>query len=158
MKIKQKIPAFTLMEVTITMLIAAVAISITYTAYRIISGTYLNYSKKQDRIAAFTLADRLLKKDFLSADHILKTTEGLNFQSSGGIISYLFRDSCLMRSQHALQTDTFKIPVTAASFTFEHAAAADDTMVDQLEYETQLEGQPTILTYRKLYSSQNLFK
>ncbi|WP_142527467.1 prepilin-type N-terminal cleavage/methylation domain-containing protein [Pedobacter westerhofensis] len=156
MNAKKKIPAFTLMEVTIAMLIAAIAIVITYTAYHIISGTYHSYAKKQDRIAAFSLADRLLKKDFLNADQIIRTAEGMEFQSGNGLVIYQFRDSLMLRSQHALRTDTFKFPLQAPRLTFENAEAAE--AIDQLEYQTTLEGQNITLTYKKSYSSQSLFK
>jgi type II secretory pathway component PulJ len=158
MGVRKKIPAFTLMEVTIAMLIAAIAIAMTYTAYRIISGTYSSYAKKQDRVAAFSLADRLLKNDFLGADHIIKTTEGVDFKSGNGLISYQFKDSLMLRSQHVLQTDTFKFPLKTVCLTFENMEAEVATEVDQLEYETSLEAQPITLTYKKRYSSQNLFK
>jgi type II secretory pathway component PulJ len=158
MNIKKKVPAFTLMEVTIAMLIAAIAIAITYTAYRIISGTYLNYAKKQDRIAAFTVADKLLKRDFLTADHILRTAEGLDFQSGQGVIKYQFKDTCVLREQYALQTDTFKLQVKTIRFTFENETAAEGAEVDRLDYHTRLEGQPISLLYQKTYSAQNLFK
>jgi len=158
MNIKKKVPAFTLMEVTIAMLIAAIAIAITYTAYRIISGTYLNYAKKQDRIAAFAVADQLLKEDFLASDHILRTADGLDFQSESGMIRYQFTGSYVLREQYALQTDTFKLEVQHISFTFENEAVAEGTEVDRLDYTSRLEDQDIPLTYQKTYSAQSLFK
>lgn len=158
MVIRKKVPAFTIMEVTISMLIAAIAIGITYTAYRIVSGTYSDYTKKQDRVAAFTVADKLLKKDFMMADHIIKTADGLDIESENGLIRYQFTEGYILRTQSALHTDTLKIPVKSGNFSFEDQVADEGAVVDQLNFETQLEGQDIPLVYKKIYSSQNLFK
>lgn len=158
MVIKKKLPAFTIMEVTISMLIAAIAIGITYTAYRIVSGTYIDYTRKQDRVAAFTVADKLLKKDFMMADHITRTPDGLDMEAENSLIKYQFTESYILRTQSALQTDTLKIPVKSGSFSFEDQVAEEGATVDQLTFETQLEGQDIPLAYKKLYSAQNLFK
>ena len=158
MKSKHKVPAFTLMEVTIAMLIAAIAIAVTYTAYRIVSGTYINYTKKQDHVATFSLADQLMKKDFLQADQILRTQDGLDMLSPGALISYQFKDSLMLREQHSLETDTFKLQVKAPRFSFENQDVAEGAAVDQFDFQTLLEGEVIPLSYKKTYSAQSLFK
>jgi Tfp pilus assembly protein PilE len=158
MIIKKKVPAFTLMEVTISMLIAAIAIAITYTAYRIVNGTYINYTRKQDRIAAFTVADKLLKKDFLQADQIIRSADGLDLRSENGFVRYQFKEEYILREQSALQTDTFKLPVKSVLFSFENQAIAEGDTVDQLSLETLVENENVPLIYHKIYSAQNLFK
>ena len=157
MDFKKKVPAFTLMEVTISMLIAGIAIAITYTAYRIVSGTYLDYTRKQDRVAAYSLADKLLKKDIAAATHITRTANGLQLESGGGVISNEFASAYLLRKQYALPADTFKIPVKTTVFTFENQAAEEGALVDQLELQTSLEGEGISLIYKKIYSAQDLF-
>lgn len=146
------------MEVTISMLIAAIAIAITYTAYHIVSTTYIGYTKKQDRVAAFAVADQLLRKDFFMADHIIKTADGLEFQSPQGNTKYRFLDTCILRNQYNLQTDTFRLKISTVNFSFENEAAIEGAHVDQLNYSSILEGEPVSLRYHKTYSAQNLFK
>lgn len=157
MDIKKKVPAFTLMEVTIAMLIAAIAIGITYAAYHIVSGTYINYTRKQDRVATFTVVDQLLKKDFLLADQIIRSADGINIQDQQGTISYQFKDTYILRYQYALQTDTFKLQVKSPGFSFENNLAEEESPVDQLSFDTQLEGETIPLVYQKIYSAQTLF-
>ena len=154
--ISKKIPAFTLMEVTVSMLIAGIAIGITYTAAHIISVTYGDYQKKQDQVAAFMMMDRLLKKDFAGQGTIVKTTEGIQMNMKGQLISYKFEDGYLIRDQYSLGTDTFKLDTKAVSCTFEKEAAADGQHIDELIVQAKLENEEVSLIYHKTYPSQDL--
>lgn len=157
MKINKKIPSFTLLEVVISMLVVAVAIAVTYTAYHIISRTYSDYIKKQDRIASFTLADRLIKRDLLEADQVVRAGEGLKLFLPAGQVIYEFKNDYLIRNQYALQADTLKIPVKNLGYFFENGPVEDGARVDQLVFQTVLEGIDISLFYKKTYSAQNLF-
>ena len=162
MEIK-KLPAFTLMEVTIAMLLTSIVVGITYTAYRIVSRSYLDYAKKQETLATFLTADKLLKQDFLQAQEILKTgemgnEEGLQLKMPHGLITYRFNENYLLRDQFALRVDTFKLLVKMPDFSFENLASEEGGRVDRLHFETRLEGMPLLLNYKKLYSAQDLFE
>lgn len=154
---ENKIKAFTLMEVTITMLIAAVAISITYTAYRIVSHSYLDYKKKQDKMADIMVADKLLKKDFLSALRITRSDRGLVMEQAEGKINYVFFEDFMVRNQFALSTDTFKMTLKETSYWFENEEKDVGELLDEFDLSIQSEGQSIPLKYRKQYSSQDLF-
>lgn len=154
----RKIPAFTLMEVTIAMLIAAVAIGITFTAYRIVTGSYLGFSKKQEELAGFVRLDKLLKQDFEASSSIVKTSEGLVMQLEGGQISYKIDPAFLVRNQFSLRVDTFKLATDHTGFSFENNSVADGGLIDQFGFETVVQGQHVPLHYLKLYSAQDLFK
>lgn len=158
MKLNKKIPAFTLMEVTIAMLIAAIAIGVTFTAYRIVSGSYIGFSKKQEELAGFARLDQLLKKDFVQAERIVKSTDGLVVQMETGLIRYELAEGFVLRDQFSLRTDTFKLPVTKSGFFFEQGAVGEGAMIDQFTFETSVQGQTVPLHYHKLYSAQDLFK
>lgn len=158
MKLNKKLPAFTLMEVTIAMLIAGIAIAITFTAYRIVSGSYIGFSKKQDELAGFVMLDKLLKKDFLSAKHIVKSQEGLVMEMEGGLINYRMDSGFMLRDQFSLRTDTFKLQVNSLAFLFETNVVEEGQSIDQFNFETVVQGQLIPLQYRKIYSAQDLFK
>lgn len=157
MILNKKIPAFTLMEVTIAMLIAAIAIGITFTAYRIVSGSYLDFTKKQTRISTFINADRLLKQDFQRAKRIFRSADGITMEMTTGVIRYEFNNEYVLRDQFSLRTDTFKMKVNKLSFLFENEANEADQLVDQCSFETETDGQRILLYYQKLYSAQDLF-
>ncbi|TDQ11569.1 hypothetical protein [Pedobacter metabolipauper] len=157
MQLNKKIPAFTIMEVTISMLIAGICIGITFTAYQIISGTYRNFDKKQEKIALFTTVDKLLKQDFVNARNILKADDGLAFQMEQGTISYSFNKDYVVRDQFALHADTFKLQINAPVFLFEGQSPDNGTSVDQFNFTTLVDGILIPLQYHKSYSAQDLF-
>lgn len=154
----KKIPAFTLMEVTIAMLIAGIAIAITFTAYRIVSGTYIGFSKKQNELAGFIRLDKLLKQDFMAARSILKSSGGLVIEMKGGLITYQLDKDYVLRDQFSLRTDTFRLKLGNTGFLFETNEVADGQAIDQFGFETVVQGQLVPLHYRKIYSAQDLFK
>ena len=158
MELNKKLPAFTLMEVTIAMLIAGIAIAITFTAYRIVSGSYIGFSKKQDELAGFVMLDKLLKQDFLSAKHIVKSQEGLVMEMESGLINYRMDSGFMLRDQFSLRTDTFKLQVTSPAFLFETNVVEVGQSIDQFNFETVVQGQSIPLHYQKIYSAQDLFK
>lgn len=158
MVIHKKIPAFTLIEVVIAMLIAAIAITITYTAYQIINGTYQGYIKKQHNLAAYTIADKLLKKDFQLARHMTGNGNQLHIELDSGLVNYEFKENFITRELVPLPVDTFFLPVKKVEFSFEKKVAGDETAIDELNLEAMLEGQQISLVYKKNYSAQDLFK
>lgn len=157
MNLKKKVRAFTLIEVTISMLIAAIVIVTTYTAYQIISQNYLNYVKKQNLIASFTIMDKLLRDDFLKANPIVKTDSGLEFHMDNGKVQYQFNDSLIIRNQYNLRLDTFNIVLHTINFTFENEESGVGRRIDLLSYLVTLDNETIPMSYRKMYSAQNLF-
>lgn len=157
-KLNRKIPAFTLMEVTIAMLIAGIAIAITFTTYKIVSGSYIGFSKKQNELAGFVNLDKLLKQDFIAARNIVKSSDGLVMEMEGGLIRYQVAPHFILRDQFSLRTDTFKLIVNHTGFSFEHKDVEDGQSIDHFEFETVVQGQVLPLHYLKIYSAGNLFK
>jgi hypothetical protein len=154
----QKIPAFTLMEVVISMLIAAIAISITFTAYQIVSGSYGAFTKKQNRVAALAISDKLLKQDFIRALNIERSSDGIVLHLAEGEVSYIFTDTCILRDQFTLRIDTFKVSIKNLSFLFEGQPGEEGARIDQLGFQTELDGMQMPFQYHKTYSAQDLFK
>lgn len=158
MDLRKKIPAFTLMEVTIAMLIAAIAIAITFTAYRIVSGSYIGFSKKQVELADVVRLDKLLKQDFMAAKNILKSPTGIVMKMEEGRIRYEIDKGYVLRDQFSLRIDTFKLLVDNIEFLFEKNIVVDGYTVDQFGFEAVVLGQLMPFHYKKLYSAQDLFK
>jgi len=156
--LNSKVPAFTLMEVTIAMLIAGIAIAITFTTYRVVSGSYAGFTRKQNELAGFVTLDKLLKQDFMAAIKVLKTAEGLTMQMEGGLINYRVEPSFILRDQFSLRTDTFKLLINEPGFSFENEAVEEGQVIDQFGFETSVQGQLITNHYQKLYSAQELFE
>jgi type II secretory pathway component PulJ len=156
MKINHKFSAFTIMEVTVSMLIAAIAIAITYTAYSIISRSYRSYDQKNKKIAELIRADKLLKQDFMLADKISRTGQGIILESEQGVIRYEFTDSCILRDQYSLRVDTFPLKANQYVPLFENLESDIGERLDHLNLQTTWEGQRINFSYSKVYSAEDL--
>jgi len=106
---KNKLPAFTLMELTIAMLIAAVLLGL---AFRVLGGFTTLFSEQQRQKTEGYEQDLLphrLRQDFFRADSVLYGEPQLELYDSIGVIRYTFADTVVLRDQYALRTDTFRM-------------------------------------------------
>ncbi len=157
-----KLKAFTIMEITITMLLAAIVISITYTAYTIISKSYIGFTNKNKDISTVVQLDKLLKKDFYKALAISRDNQKILFKTDSADIIYEFEPDMVTRTQGI--TDTFKIQTETMNTTFESQPLNDlpttDTpnLLDDMEWKIILQNEKIPYHYHKQYSSVNLFQ
>src|SRR4051794_24174209 len=103
---KTKVNAFTLMEVVIAMILAAISIAISFSVYSLISQSYRQYDLKNKKTAEFVQLSQLLQKDIQKAEYITGMQNELNLLSNEGEIDYLFEGAYLLRNHYGLKTDT----------------------------------------------------
>ena len=162
----QRVKAFTIMELTVAMLISAIVIGITYTALQIISGSYATYTRKHQELAVIIRLDELLKRDFGRAAAIYQNHEGsylLQDSSRHQAITYSFTPDYVLRSSTV--ADTFRVTVSQVTASFagqpvEASGLAEDNMeagrIDALSFTLLYQAEPFPYHYAKSYSSENL--
>jgi len=159
---KHRVKAYTLMEITVAMLVSAIVISITYSAYSIVSRSYIAYKTKNDRLAVLERLDELLKRDFSHADSILKTDNGILVFSSGDSINYELDTAFVTRVSTII--DTFKVKTTDAVTSFENTPVTvsspdkKQNRIDDLDFTLLFENEKIPYHYHKDYSSANLIE
>jgi len=150
------------MEVVITMLITAIVIGITYSAYSIISQSYLSFQKKNDGLAVLSRVDQLLTKDFSSAVTICKTQNGLFIKNKADSISYEFQPEFIVRTSTVI--DTFKVQNGGLNTFFENQPVveinpvAEQNRIDEMSITVSYENEKIPYHYRKQYSSADLLE
>jgi type II secretory pathway component PulJ len=144
------------MEVTITMLIAAILMAITYTTYSIVSRSYLSFNTKNKNMVELQQLDRLLKRDFDRAENIQKTANGIRIENTRQVISYEFNPDFIVRTY--LITDTFKVKTAALNINFEGQPAGEQSRLDELSFTLVFQKENIPYHYDKPYSSVNLIK
>src|SRR5471030_1943654 len=103
-----RLNAFTIMEVTITMLVAAIVIGITYTAYTIISKSFINFKAKNEDIALLARIDKVIKRDFDRAVVIEADDTGIEMINNNQLpVHYAIAPTYIVRK--TIVTDTFKV-------------------------------------------------
>jgi Tfp pilus assembly protein PilE len=158
--IKQKVKAFTILEVTITMLITALLIGITYTSYSIIVKSYQSFDKKNNEMAVLATLDHLLKRDFDQAESIFKDQEGIALISINKTIKYQFKLDYILRI--GARTDTFKVQTQDVNTAFENVSinevqeTEEQNRIDELAFTLIYQNEKIPYHYVKLYSSVNL--
>ena len=155
---KQKVRAFTIMEVTVTMLIAAIVVMIVYTAYRIIGKSYTDYDQKNKMISELVVADKILKKDFSDALDIKQTSDGIELSMQEGQISYVFGEKFIVRNQNQLRLDTFDLTNNKVVLKFKNSEAGVDHSIDNLSLNCIFNKRNITLSYYKVYSAEQLLK
>ena len=156
MRIKQTVSAFTILEVTIAMLLASVSIAIAYTAFTVVSRSYKNYDAKNKALSELALADKLLKKDFAGAEEIIRSENGITLNSKEKQISYEFDTQYILRIQNGLRTDTFRLPVKNLFVGFQTIESTAGGLVDKLQFVTTVMSEDILISSSKTYSAEEL--
>ncbi|MGX5689530.1 hypothetical protein [Arcticibacter tournemirensis] len=155
---KGRLPAFTILEVTIAMLLAGITIGIAYTAYTVVGRSYSEYDLKNKKVAEFVLLNKLLKKDIAESEKAVRLGEGISLEGARGTIQYAFSPAFITRNQHELQTDTFYVKNSNLLMTFEDKPTEEGKLADKISFTAELEGSAISMAFTKQYSSEDLFE
>lgn len=157
-----KLNAFTIMEVTIAMMVSAILILIVYTAFSVVSSSYHSFLFKNEESAGLVQLDRLLQRDFRRADMIIKNDSGILLKNNKSSVSYILNNNYIVRVSGI--TDTFKVKTESTHMTFEQQPVSMVTQdpvsnrIDELELDLLSHNEKITFHYFKLYSSADLFK
>ncbi|HWZ34687.1 MAG TPA: hypothetical protein VNW51_00930 [Mucilaginibacter sp.] len=159
---KGDLKAFTIMEMVVAMLLAAIAIGLTYTVFSIFTQTYSGYTRKNQLLAVPVRVEQLLGRDFDQAINILRTDSGLICESDQRPIIYQFSRNYILRKQ--IVSDTFKVNMDQFETFFEKLPVIETdstdakSRIDELKLKLSVENQPVTYHFLKLYSSANLIQ
>jgi Tfp pilus assembly protein PilE len=153
----QRIEAYTLMEVAIAMLLAAVCISICYTAYGMVGDYFQAFQKRNAAAEEVLTLRRTMEKDILKGRYLIRSTDGIDIVGDSLGISYQFAEKAVLRKVKDLRTDSFHVAPVQTHFLFEGREALELDTVDQVNFMLQVAKQPTIpIALTKLYSAHDL--
>lgn len=158
--ISKKVPGFTIMEVTIAMLLSALVIGISYTVFSLVTRTYRTYQLKHQEMANVLRLDELLQMDFGRAEVVLKDTDGIALKNSNRVIKYSFYPDYVLR--RGITVDTFRVKTDSITMLFESKALnglndiEEDNRMDELAMLISLQKEKIPYYYHKIYSSVNL--
>jgi type II secretory pathway component PulJ len=152
-----RLPAFTIMELTIAMLLSALVIGITYTAFRLVNQSYLDYQRKHSDLSVRIRLDELMQRDFLNSVDVRQSQDGVIIIAGKCSISYKFEQSRIIRLSTV--ADTFQVVgINPRSF-FEHKSLSESDegkRVDEFSFELSFKQGFFPYHYKKQYSSQIL--
>lgn len=152
----KKVKAFTLFEVTISMLITGLIIGITYAAYQIISVNYNAYISKQQNISNLNSLDNILKRDVLFCDLIIKSEDKITLLSSGISVSYEFSDSLIQRTSTVKTIDSFRLNIDSLRFNVIGVTVDNEDIIDEIFINGNTGKTNIVLGFKKKYSAEQL--
>jgi len=155
----KKIEAYTLMEIAIAMLLAAICMSICYTAYQMIGDYFHAFQKKNATAEEVLTLRRTMEKDVAKGRYLIRTVDGIHITGDSLSITYQFADTAILRKVENLRTDSFHVRPVDTRFHFEEREAQEMDTVDHISFMLKMEKQQTIpITIRKVYSAHDLLK
>lgn len=158
--INKRIPAFTLMEATVAMLISAIAIGLTYTAYLLVLNAYHQYQERNKQSTALMLLNELLIKDFNRSAAIYRLDDGLECRGDSQHVIYQITSDEVIRQAGVI--DTFKFKTASATYLFEGkpvnagAPAAELSRMDDFNLMLLVNKDSIPYHYHKQYSAVDL--
>lgn len=162
MRNKNRLPAFTIMELTVAMLISAIAIGLMYSAYAIISHSYRSFVDRNNNTGMLALLDQRLNRDIDKAEMIYRDSNTVTMRSHIDTVIYRFQADRVIRQK--LLADTFKVNTENFITSFESVPVkgnptdGEEKKIDDLQIVLLAEGQKIPYHYHKAYSSVNLFQ
>lgn len=103
----RKLPAFTVLELLIGMIVSAIVLATMFSAYHIISQQALNYSKRSAAYMMRSQLHSLLTRDVLCSDSVsFSAEEKLQCMDDGRTVLYQIQDTFVVREWND-QRDTF---------------------------------------------------
>ena len=151
-QLNQKVKAFTIIEMTVVMLLSTVVISMAYFAFELLSKRYLKYKAQTEVYYKLTLLDQLLSKDFFLADSIKTDGEMLHTFQGNTICKYEFSQKYVVR-QAASQTDTFYCKIQKHELLYNQQPILPGDIVDQLNLSLLFEEKKLDYIYSKHYDA-----
>jgi len=153
---EKKIDAFTILEVTLVMLLAGICISIAFTAMGMVRQSYHRYDEKNKKIAACMLLQKLLQQDFLKSTEILNSEEGIIAKSDSGVITYHFAPEFILRKQYGLANDTLFITSQDLQKVYNGTEVSVDNRINRLSFRLLLHGNFISYDFEKQYSAEEV--
>jgi|SRR3954462_5248529 prepilin-type N-terminal cleavage/methylation domain-containing protein len=150
----KKLPAFTLMELLIGMIISSIVISFGYMAYQLVNEQYLSYKTMKGKLMETTQFNTTFADDIDNAEIVSSEENKIILRNKNAPeLEYEFLPASIVRKRSEL-TDTFKIATTniKQSFLFPE----DNMFLQQFSFEVNMLGEAEFFHFTKNYSSEIL--
>lgn len=152
------IKAYTLMEMTVAMLLAAISITICYSAYGIVSGYFIGFQQKNKQAQDVLMFTHAMERDLQRCNLVLRLEDGVELQCDSVNVNYHFAGKYILRVLGEFKTDTIQLEHTSVLAFFEGSEVNTTDTIDRINLSIVLAQKPIPLQFRKNYSSANLFQ
>lgn len=152
------VKAFTLLEITIAMLLVAVLSGFAYFALRTFTQVAQTQQVKKRDKYAFELLMSQLSTDWDKADNIAYQSNQLLFLDSVGTIQYNLEDSLILRHQYDLKTDSFFLEINTIEMEILQVADFQTELLQRFNALIKFENKEIPLALQKTYSAKQIIE
>lgn len=153
-----KLKAFTLMEMTIAMLISAISIGMAFYMFQYFQQLFLQQQKQRQERFSYSLFKHLMQQDIDRAVWLRMTTNGLVCIGERGDISYQFDPAYIIRNQNDDHRDTFLIRTVTYDTAPLLSNLPSPELTDHLSLRVRFENKEHQFDYHKTYAAQQLMQ
>ncbi|WP_435261208.1 PulJ/GspJ family protein [Tenacibaculum sp. nBUS_03] len=152
---KNKVRAYTIIEILITMVITSVIVSILYLLFSTLSRQYSQFNKSQNKTITLALFKNTLKRDFYMSDVLFFKSNELTCVKDKETILYTLQNEFVTRKLESRNTiDTFDIQIKHINPFF--IVDRDFKVLKNLSLKVSFLGRKTGLYFSKNYPSNVL--
>ena len=154
---KNRIRAFTLIEIVLAMMLAGIVLGMAYSAFRLFTKIYRDYHSKNIANADVQVFRGMLHDDMEVASVVSLTEGQISFSAVSDSLGlrYLLQPEYIIRRKAGVQ-DTFRMKRLVAGALFEGRAVSTG-IVDQLVFQFEFEDAPMLISVTKKYAAADLF-
>lgn len=146
----RRIPAFSLIEMLVVMLLSSITVGIIYVTYYSISMYYIRYSTQQIELERANVFFSRLSVDFDECLSVTKLSSGILCSQTVGTVEYHFFPEYSIRRQLSV-VDTFP-GVNAVAFRYGSQDRVEELgLIDELEISAWLHARQVTLRFVKDY-------
>jgi prepilin-type N-terminal cleavage/methylation domain-containing protein len=162
MKINKKIPAFTLIELVVVMVLSGIIMSLSFLAVEQVKQMYSSYEKNTNNALEIGDFDAIFRTDFERYDWINQENESLIFNKKNDAqktLYYTFNTNNIIRAT-SLFADTFDVNLININ-TFFEGEFANNGWIDSCSFLLGQEddiNQQLHFNFKKTYSSEDLWQ
>lgn len=154
-----KLSAYTLMEITVAMLLSAIVISVCYTAYGLIDNYYQTFRLKNESHDQVLALRHVLIKDFASHSIIIAGDNGIELIGDSIRVGYVFEEGQVIKEIKNVHTDTFRLSPSSLILKFDGKEIKAGDTINELDFFVQIDkGVEIPMNFRRVYSAVQLFK
>jgi prepilin-type N-terminal cleavage/methylation domain-containing protein len=147
-----KLPAFTLLELLVGMIISSIVLAAAFSAWNIIGRQHELYRSRHDASTEASFFCSTLRRDFSRADVYSGNSDALTLQIGTQTLTYKNAPPVVLRN-NGLQTDTFFVAVNSWTYTTSLADSSGTASV-QLELSVNNTPLPLLLTRQRSAAEQ----
>jgi hypothetical protein len=153
---KKKMKAFTLMELTIGMIIGSLIVAACYSGYQIIAKQYRDYKKNKDLVQEAIIFQFSLNTDFKEFQKVFLLENNLFFSNDSAQINYIIEPDYVLRKEKET-LDTFLFPITEIAAVYVEDNN-NSTYLKELSFQLKNLDEETTFHFQKEYSAETLMK